>query len=130
MAIGTPSRAVGTAWAPQPQHVWTHASQLPTLRGWMLDGGEERVECCQCHTALQGGAGRQTEASGCQNYSATVDICVSSGLWMPTDRMEAELLEHGQGRSNLGVYSGNFWELFVPVPANHSYTDFQPCSRL
>lgn len=89
------------------------------------------MECCQCHTALQGGAGRQTEASGCQNYSpATIDIRVSSGLWVPTDRMEAELLERGQGRSNLGVYSGNFWELFVPVLGNHSHTDFQPCSRL
>lgn len=91
----------------------------------------ERLECCQCHTALQGGAGRQTEASGCQNYSpATVYICVSSGLWMPADRVEAKLLEHGQGRRNLGVHSGNFWELFVPIPGKHSYMDFQSSSRL
>lgn len=34
-----------------------------------------------------------------------------------------------QGWSNLGVYSGNFWELSVPIPGKHSHTDFQSRSR-
>lgn len=53
----------------------------------------KRLECCQCHTALQGGAGRQTEASGCRNYSPATVTSVSpvgSGClrieWRPSFR--------------------------------------------
>lgn len=84
-----------------------------------------KLECYHGHTALQGGAGRQTQALGASIRQIPLFTSVSpvgSGC-VQTDRMEGEFPLHRQGRHN-HVCSGNFQELFVPNPGKQLHRFF------